>query len=87
VIGSLRCREILRRLCADTGRRESSPYCREVARHLETCAGCRAQAATLRGTLELYWCLKGQDVPAEVTERLRETLGLDPRDQDRPSNA
>lgn len=71
-----RCREILQRLCAEAGKRKSSPFCREVARHLETCGSCRAQATTLRGTLELYWCLEGEEVPAAVTARLRKSLGL-----------
>jgi hypothetical protein len=77
----------LKRLCADAGKRESSPYCREVARHLAACEGCRAQAATLRGTLELYRCLEGQDVPPEVTKRLRESLGLAAPRQDRLSSS
>jgi len=71
-----RCREILRRLCAEAGKRESSPFCREVASHLKSCASCRAQAATLRGTLELYWCLEGREVPRAVAARLRKSLGL-----------
>ena len=83
---SRKCREVLRRLCAEAGRRESSPFCREVARHLEACEACRAQAETLRGTLRLYWCLEGQDVPEEVTRRLRGALGLE-RPQDRSSRS
>lgn len=81
-----RCREILRRLCAEAGKRESSPFCQEVARHLESCASCRDQAASLRGTLELYWCLEREEVPGEVARKLRETLGLaaDPGPQATP---
>jgi hypothetical protein len=71
-----RCREILRRLCAEAGKRESSPFCRDVARHIESCGSCRDQAVSLRGTLELYWCLEGEEVPREVAVRLRDALGI-----------
>lgn len=70
------CKEILRRICAEAGKREGSPFCREVARHLEGCASCREQALTLRGTLELYWCLDREEVPEEIASRLRDRLGL-----------
>ncbi len=70
------CRRILRRLCAEAGRPESSPFCREIARHLERCESCRAQAVSLRGTVELYRCLEGDDVPPEVARTLKEALGL-----------
>jgi len=83
---SARCREILKRLCAEAGKRESSPFCREVARHLDRCGGCRAQAVSLRGTLELYRCLEREDVPPEVTLKLREALGLAPP-QEQPSRS
>jgi hypothetical protein len=73
---SARCREVLRRLCADAGKPESSPFCKEVARHLESCGACRDQAISLRGTIELYRCLDREDVPGAVALRLRETLGL-----------
>ena len=76
--GESRCREILRRLCADAGKSESSPFCREIARHLEKCEKCRAQAISLRGTVELYRCLEGEDVPDEVARKLKATLGLGP---------
>jgi hypothetical protein len=72
------CREILRRLCAEAGKRESSPFCRDVARHLASCGACRDQAASLRGTLDLYRCLEGENVPGEVALKLRETLGFPP---------
>ncbi len=75
-VGSEHCREILRRLCADAGKPESSPFCREVARHLAACGACRDQAISLRGTVELYRCLGGAVVPSDVALRLRETLGL-----------
>jgi hypothetical protein len=75
-VRSERCREILRRLCADAGRPESSPFCREIARHLAACGACRNQAISLRGTVELYRCLGEADVPSDVALRLRETLGL-----------
>ncbi len=71
-----RCREILARLCGEAGKRESSPFCKEVARHLESCGACRDQALSLRGTLELYWCLEGQDVPRDVAAKLRKALDL-----------
>lgn len=73
-----RCREVLRRLCADAGKPESSSFCKEVARHLETCGACRDQAVSLRGTIELYRCLGSEEVPDEVAIKLREALGLAP---------
>jgi hypothetical protein len=73
---SERCYEILRRLCADAGKAESSPFCKEVARHLESCGACRDQAISLRGTIELYRCLGGEDVPGDVALKLRDALGL-----------
>jgi hypothetical protein len=79
-----RCREILQRLCAEAGKSETSPFCRDVARHLASCGACRDQAASLRGTLDLYRCLEGEDVPGEVALKLREMLGL-PSDPERPS--
>lgn len=74
--GASRCREILRRLCADAGKSAGSPFCREIARHLEKCEECRAQAISLRGTVELYRCLGSEDVPDEVTRKLKVALGL-----------
>ena len=73
---SAECREVLLRICAEAGKRKSSPFCKAVAKHLENCEACRAEAATLRGTLELYWCLDRRDLPEEVAGRLRSTLGL-----------
>lgn len=70
------CREILRRICMEAGKREDSPFCREVARHLAACEACRAEAVTLRGTLELYWCMEREEVPAVTAEALRKRLGL-----------
>ncbi len=70
------CREILRRLCADAGKRPDSPFCREISRHLERCEKCRAQAISLRGTVALYRCLGGEDVPDAVTRKLEASLGL-----------
>lgn len=70
------CREILKRICAEAGKREDSPFCREVAKHLESCEGCREQAISLRGTLELYWCLDREEVPDDIAARLRDRLGL-----------
>lgn len=78
-----RCKDVLRRICAEAGKRETSPFCREVARHLESCEDCRTQAVSLRGTLELYWCLDRDDVPVEVSAKLRAALGLT-GSQDRP---
>jgi hypothetical protein len=80
------CREILRRICADAGRRVDSPFCRKVASHLATCEKCRAQAASLRGTLELYRCMEEEEVPEEITRKLQELLGL-PASQDRSSSS
>jgi len=74
--GDARCRAILKRICAEAGRPESSPFCREIAAHLAECEGCRAQAVSLRGTLELYRCLDRQDVPVDVARNLRKALGL-----------
>jgi hypothetical protein len=74
--GAARCREVLRRICADAGKPETSPLCREIARHLQKCETCRAQAISLRGTVELYRCLEGQDVPPDVTRKLKISLGL-----------
>lgn len=70
------CKEILRRICAEAGKEESSPFCREVARHLEDCPSCQAQAESLRGTVELYRCLESEKVPAELAKELRKRLGL-----------
>jgi hypothetical protein len=78
------CREILRRICMEAGRREDSPYCREVARHLAACEACREEAITLRGTLELYWCMERKEVPAEAVQALRKRLGL-PTEGGRPA--
>jgi hypothetical protein len=80
------CREILRRICADAGKQEDSPFCRKVARHLESCEKCRAQAASLRSTLELYRCMEAEEVPREIARKLQEKLGL-PASQDRLSNS
>lgn len=71
-----RCREILKRICAEAGKREESPFCREVARHIESCDSCREEAESLRGTLQLYWCLEREEVPEEIAARLRSRLGL-----------
>jgi hypothetical protein len=70
------CREVLRRICMEAGKREDSPFCRSVARHLAACEACRTEALTLRATLELYWCMERREVPEEVTRALREKLGL-----------
>jgi len=76
------CREILRRICAEAGKPVDSAFCRRVARHLEECAACRAQAASLRHTLELYRCLEAQEVPEEIARNLRKRLGLfDPQER------
>ncbi len=71
-----RCRKMIRRICASADKAVDSPFCREIARHLEACAGCRAQAESLRGTIELYRCLESKTVPNEVARKLRERLGL-----------
>ena len=73
---SQECREILRRICAEAGKPVDSAFCRRVARHLEECAACRAQAVSLRGTLELYRCLEAEEVPEEITRDLKKKLGL-----------
>jgi predicted anti-sigma-YlaC factor YlaD len=73
---SKECREILRRICGEVGKPVDSAFCQRVARHLEECPACRAQAASLRGTLELYRCLEAQEVPEEIAQDLREKLGL-----------
>ncbi|MFB3910509.1 MAG: hypothetical protein ACE15D_19125 [Candidatus Eisenbacteria bacterium] len=70
------CRQILERICLEAGRTVDSPFCRDVARHLEICEKCRDQAASLRGTLGLVRCLEREDVPADVARRLRDALGL-----------
>ena len=80
------CREILRRVCAEAGKREDSPFCRKVASHLASCEKCRAQAASLRGTLELYRCMEAEEVPSEIARKLQEKLGL-PASQDRSSSS
>ena len=80
------CREILQRICADAGKRVDSPCCRKVAAHLAACEKCRAQAVSLRGTLELYRCMEAEDVPEEITRKLQEMLGL-PDSQDRSSSS
>jgi hypothetical protein len=71
------CRRILERICAEAGSPESSPFCREIARHIEECAKCRAQAISLRGTLQVYRCLERKEVPAEIARNLKKALGLD----------
>jgi hypothetical protein len=60
----------------EAGRREDSPFCREVAHHLAACDACRAEAVTLRATLELYWCFERTEVPAAAAQALRKRLGL-----------
>ena len=81
-----RCREILSRICAEVGQPQTSKFCQQVARHLEECESCRAQAISLRGTLELYRCMEAEDVPPETVKKLREQLGL-PDPQDRSSKS
>ena len=80
------CREILKRICAEAGKREDSPFCRKVARHLASCEKCRAQAASLRGTLELYRCMEEEEVPEEILRQLQEKLGF-ASPQDRSSSS
>ncbi len=70
------CKRILQRICSEAGKRDDSPFCREVARHIESCRNCREQAISLRGTLELYWCLEREEVPKDVSARLARRLGL-----------
>ena len=80
------CKKILKKICAEAGKRESSPFCMEVRRHIESCPDCRIQAASLRGTLELYWCLERKEVPPDVSARLRKALNLE-NDQERPTSS
>ena len=80
------CREVLRRICAEAGKRVDSPFCRKVARHLASCEKCRAQAVSLRGTLELYRCMEAEEVPEEIIRELKKKLGITPS-QDRSSKS
>lgn len=84
---SKRCREILQRICAEVGKSETSEFCKQVARHLEECGSCRAQALSLRGTLDLYKCLEDEDVPPDTVKKLREQLGLGDTQEDRSSKS
>ena len=82
-----RCREVLQRICAEVGKSQDSEFCKKVARHLEECETCRAQALSLRGTLDLYKCLEDEDVPPDTVKKLREQLGLGAPQEDRSSKS
>lgn len=51
--------------------------CEEIEKHLEGCENCRVVLNTTRRTIDLVHAPAGENVPADVRERLFKRLNLD----------
>ena len=51
--------------------------CQEIEKHLEGCENCRVVLNTTRRTIDLVHMPVGENVPADVRERLFKRLNLD----------
>ena len=73
----MKCEEFLQRLCDELGENIDSAVCAEIKAHLEECADCREQIASIRQTVDLFRCIEDKNVPRSVHERLVKMLNVD----------
>jgi len=71
------CEKLLKRLCDDMAENVNSELCADLKEHLETCEDCRNQVESVRGTVNLYHCLKEKRVPRDIHERLFKLLNVE----------
>ena len=70
------CEKLLKQVCDDLAENINSELCAELKDHLENCKDCRNQVESMRGTVNLYHCLKEKKVPQDIHERLLKLLNV-----------
>ncbi len=64
------CDKILRQICDELAEDIHSELCENIRLHLSSCPHCNQQLSSMRNVVHLYQCIKEQEVPAEIHQRL-----------------
>ncbi len=71
------CEKLLKQVCDDLSENINSELCAQLKAHLEDCEECRNQVESMKGTVNLYQCLKEKKVPQDIHERLFKMLNVE----------
>lgn len=71
------CEKVLKQLCDELAEDVHSELCNELKKHLQECEDCRRQMQAMRNVVDLFRCLKEQDVPTDVHRRLLKLLNVE----------
>ena len=71
------CEKLVEKVCQDLSEDINSELCSQFKDHLADCEDCRNQVESLKGTVNLFHCLKEKKVPHEIHERLFKLLNMD----------
>jgi len=75
------CDKIVQRICDDLSNDINAELCEQIKDHVKECKDCRDQLDSMKGTVELFKCLKEKKVPQDVHNRLLTILNVDSQEQ------
>ena len=72
-----KCREIYQHICDNLDEDLSSPRCRQIKKHIDSCSDCRAYLDSLKKTVVLYRNVPAPEVPRSTHAKLLKTIKLE----------
>jgi anti-sigma factor (TIGR02949 family) len=70
------CDKILQQICDELAEDIHSEVCESIRQHLATCPHCSQQLSSMRTVVQLYRCVKEQEVPSDIHQRLLTLLNV-----------
>ena len=71
------CEKLIKQVCDDLSEDINSELCAQLKEHLDDCEDCRNQVESMKGTVNLFQCLKEKKVPQDMHDRLFKMLNVD----------
>lgn len=70
------CDDIIQQLCDELAEDIESPVCENIRLHLTSCPQCSRQLTSMRNAVQLFRCLRDQEVPSSIHHRLVTLLNV-----------
>jgi hypothetical protein len=64
------CDTVLQQICDELAEDIQSEVCENIRFHLANCPQCNSQLTSMRNAVQLFRCLREQEVPSAIHNRL-----------------
>ncbi|MCK5571160.1 MAG: hypothetical protein KAJ12_00295 [Bacteroidetes bacterium] len=71
------CKEMYQYICSNLDEDLSSPGCKDIKKHLDSCTDCQAYLDSLKKTVVLYRTLPAPDLPRTAHARVLKAIQLE----------